>query len=379
MPQAPERVRRSRLLLWSAAGLGVLVVASAVPLYMEWTGLTCAGLSDHQGAGGGHHDAEAAPGSGHPFLEPGTWAVGDDSHLVGGFDDTVTLMTDNGPVVRAGDDGRVLWWVDTDGRTTTAGQAEGVVLVAAGGVLAGFDARSGDRSWCLNGPTGPVVDAGAGDRVLARSDQTWTLLDASDGSVVADLPGDVERHALLSEGRVSTWTEEGFSSHDSDTGDPLHEVAVAGIQDLAHVDDVTVVDLGGELVAFGSDGERAWRSPGFGLGGCDDTHGTVRGFEGLFLAVEDPEGESVPAALTGADGTEVWRDGPEVDLCGVGQGVVGARLFLSTGSVVAPDGPVAHPEPADVDLRLEFAPNGVLSGMGSTRTFHPTPESEENR
>lgn len=113
-------------------------------------------------------------------------------------------MTDNGPVVRSGDDGRVLWWVDTDGRTTTAGQAEGIVLVAAGGVLAGFDARSGDRSWCQDGPTGPVVDAGAGDRLLARVDGTRTLLDTSNGSVVAELPGEVEEHALMSEVRVSS-------------------------------------------------------------------------------------------------------------------------------------------------------------------------------
>lgn len=53
--------------------------------------------------------------------------------------------------------------------------------------------------------------------------------------------------------------------------------------------------------------------------------------------------------------------------------MVDDRLFLSTGSVVDPDVPVAHPEPADVDLRLGFVPNGVLSGMGATRTFHPTP------
>ena len=379
MPKAHERSRRSRPLLRATAGVGLVVLAAlTVPLYLERSGLTCAGPKGHQDAGGGHHDAGPAPGPGHPFLEPGTWAVGDDAHLVGGFDGTVTLVNDDGPSVRSVDDGRVLWWIDTDGRAATAGQAGGTVLVAAGGVLAGFDARSGDRSWCLDGPTDPIVGTGAGDRILALVDHAWTLLDASNGSVVAALPGDAGAHVLLSDGRVSTWTEEGFSGHDSDTGEHLHEVAVEGIQDLTHVDDKTVVDVDGDLVAFDSDGTRAWHLPGFGLGGCD-THGAVRGFDGLFLAVEDPEDEPIPVALTGTDGSEIWRDGPEVDLCGVGQGVVGDRLFLSTGSVVAPEGPVAHPEPADVDLRLEFAANGVLSGTGPTRTFHPAPEPEEDR
>lgn len=374
MPQAPERARRYRPLLWATAGVGlVLVAALTVPLYLERSGFACAGLNGHRDAGGGHHDAGPAPGPGHPFLEPGAWALGDDSHLAGGFDDTVVLSNEHGPSVRAADDGRVLWWVDTDGRTAIAGQAEETVLVAAGDVLAAFDARSGERSWCLDGPTDPITDTGAGARLLARVDDAWKLLDASDGSVVADLPGDAEAHVLLSDGRVSTWTEEGFSGHDSDSGEHLHEVAVEGIQDLTHVDDKTVVDVGGDLVAFDSDGTRTWHLPEFGLGGCD-THGAVRGFDGLFLAVEDPEEEPIPVALTGTDGGEAWRDGPEVDLCGVGQGVVGDRLFLSTGSVVAPEGPVAHPEPADVDLRLEFAPNGVLSGTGPTRTFHPAPE-----
>ena len=170
----------------------------------------------------------------------------------------------------------------------------------------------------------------------------------ADGSVVANLLCGVEANVLLSEGRVTTWTEEGFTGHDP--GERLHEVAAEGIRDLAHVDEATVIDLGG----------------------CG-AQGAARGFEVLFLAVEDPEGDPVPVTLTGSQGTEVWRDRLEVDLCGVGQGVVDDRLFLSTGSVVAPDCPVAHPEPADVDPRLGFVPNGVQSDMGATRTFHPTP------
>ncbi|MBR8742355.1 PQQ-binding-like beta-propeller repeat protein [Nocardiopsis sp. MG754419] len=374
MPQPPARARRSRTPVWAAAALGsLLVLALTVPLFLWFSGFSCSDVRTRPGAGGGHHDAAPAPGPGHPFLAPGAWAVGDDARLVGGFEDTVTLVSDHGPTVRAADDGGLLWWVDTGVRAATAAQAGATVLIAAGDVLAGFDARTGDRSWCVRGFTDPVTDPGAGDRLLARADDAWHLLDAADGTVIA-VPGpDADAHVLLSEGRVSVWDDTGFTGYDAAGGERLHEVAVEGVRDLAHVEEVTVLDLDGELVAFDAEGERSWRAPDFGLGGCD-VHGAVRGFEGLFLAVADPEGEPTPVALTRTHAAEVWRDGPEVDLCGVGQGVVGDRLFLSTGSVVAADGPVAHPEPDEVDLRLEFAPNGVLSGMGPTRTFHPAPE-----
>ncbi|MEV2277401.1 hypothetical protein AB0I72_17635 [Nocardiopsis sp. NPDC049922] len=451
-----HRLESRGRLRWLAAGVGVLLLAGLVtPLNLApaQRALDCLRPSATSGGGSRWEDATAPSGDTDPdhLVGPAQWTSPEDEYLVSGHGDTVVVMprgVEGGFAVRAVADGRVLWHVVPDRLRSARSalyddlrhtqhldrvhQVGGTVIAeyrapegsGSRGLTVGYEAATGNFSWCGQGLWDVVSDSYEPTRFLARDSDDghhWGLYDAADARLITRLTLDGEDtefdamaapdRALLADGRASVWSDRGFASYAVDSGDLLAAVPLQEerrVSSLLHADGITVVAFGRlrdddtreqhekyKVTAYGPDGSQLWDSEGTGplvegepvvgttLGDCVDWRARAygvpshHGFGGYFVGLDSETFERRAAVVRASDGevVSIIEDELFMASCSMRRYSLNGRLHLDSGAVVDVDGVVTRPHnPKAVPLARVTANGIAVQELGAPLfTFHALP------
>ncbi|MBQ1081628.1 PQQ-binding-like beta-propeller repeat protein [Nocardiopsis sp. B62] len=330
------------------------------------------------------------------------WSTDDPGRVIGGHDHTVTLIDQEGVVVRSADQGLVLWHIDarlpnyseTMGIANHVHQVGDTVMIEyfrggrtnAPSQLIAYTSDTGRLAWCRQGPRQVLTDPVRSDRFVARvglPESDWGLFDAGDGSLIAALTldgarwdsaadqhtendafGDAEIRAHLSEDRVTVWSPTDLASYDAVSGELLTEISGLGSRpgEVVHAGEITVVSSSPDredahTIAYDADGTELWSSDppeghdprvesGFrperalvgGFLAPCPSHLSHRALDEQVLVVEKQGDTTMTAGVRARDGVVTWERKLDATF-GCTRG-----LSLAEGGLVSGNGLVVGPD-----------------------------------